>query len=455
LRTGYWITILFNTLCQSLTLQCADNANNAEAGVVSTPNNGWWSDFNEAVLNRRMLACIFTGFSSGLPLYVLIQMLPVWLRDQGVGLKEIGLFALVGIPYTWKFVWAPLLDRYFPARVGRRRSWMLMTQLPLLLSMGLMGMLEPAQSLWTIAYLAVVVAFFSASQDVVLDAYRREILPDRELGLGSSIHVQAYRLAGLIPGSLALILADQMPWQTVFWVVAGFMLLGIGLALVIKEPELSHGVPNTLKEAVVEPFHEFVSRKGLQSALLVLAFMFLYKIGDSMATALSSPFYLDLGFSKTDIGLIAKHAALWPAIVGGLLGGLWMIRLGINRSLWIFGVVQLISILGFALLSELGANKVMLAVVISFEYLGVGLGTAAFTAFIASQTHLRYAATQFALFTALTALPRTFVNASTGWIVEQLGWTQFYLLCTLIALPGMALLWKVAPWHERGSESIE
>lgn len=206
--------------------------------------------------------------------------------------------------------------------------------------------------------------------------------------------------------------------------------------------------PLSLRAAVVEPFKEFVNRKGWASALYLLLFLFLYKLGDNMATALSSPFYLDLGFTLTEIGTIAKTASLTAAIIGGLVGGVIMIRLGINRALWLFGVVQVLSILGFAALAEIGPNRMALAGVIVFEYLGVGLGTAAFTAFIARATMPAYAATQFALFTALAALPRTFANATTGIIVESVGWTNFYLLCTAVAIPGMVMLFKVAPWSE-------
>ena len=407
------------------------------------------SELLSAIFNRRMLICVFTGFSSGLPLYVIIQLLQVWLRDNQAGLAEIGLFALVGLPYTVKFLWAPLMDRYTPPFLGRRRGWLLPMQIACLLLIGLFGLLDPALSLMTVAYMALALAFFSASQDMVLDAFRREILPDNELGLGNSIHVQAYRIAGLVPGSLALILADHLPWSLVFWIVAAFMLFGIVMTLVVKEPPKVAGTPATLQSAVVEPFKEFFTRKGLSSALLILAFMFFYKVGDSMATALSSVFYLDLGFSKTEIGVVAKNAGLWSAIIGGLLGGIWMIKLGINRALWIFGAVQLVSIFGFAILAEVGANLWLLAGVIAFEYLGVGLGTAAFVAFIARETDRRYVATQFALLTALTALPRTFANAVTGVIVEYTGWTSFFLLCAFIAVPGMLLLFKVAPWKQQ------
>lgn len=413
-----------------------------------------------ALLTRRMLICVFTGFSSGMPLYLLLNLVPAWLRSEGVDLKLIGLFALIQFPYTWKFLWAPLLDRYVPPMgiTGRRRSWMLLMQIGLLLSIASLGYFSPVQELGTVIWLTVAVALFSATQDIALDAYRREILAEHELGLGNSVHVNAYRIAGLVPGSLSLILADHLPWHQVFVITALFMLPGMGLALMAREPAVAGGAPKSLKEAVVEPFHEFMTRAGVKEALLILGFIFLYKLGDSMATALATPFYLDMGFAKSDIGLVAKHAGLWPAVFGGLLGGLWMVKIGINRALWLFGVVQLVSIFGFAWLAWLepvamvdAAALVRLALVIGFEALGVGLGTAAFVAFIARATNPLYTATQFALFTSLAAVPRTFVNATTGLLVEQMGWFSFFMLCAALAVPGMLLLLKVAPWHERNS----
>jgi len=408
------------------------------------------ANLRAALINRRMLICIFTGFSSGLPLYILINLIPAWLRTEHVDLKAIGLFALIQLPFTWKFLWSPLLDRYAIPLLGRRRGWMLITQLLLLVSIPLFGTLDPQLDLWTIAYLATAVAFFSATQDIVLDAYRRELLPDPELGLGNSIFVQAYRVASLIPGALSLILADHLPWQSVFVITALFMIPGLVTTLLVSEPALAHPAPRTLADAIVLPFREFISRHGVREALLILAFIFLYKLGDSMATALATPFYLDIGFTKSEIGLIAKNAGLWPSVIGGLLGGLWMVKIGINRALWLFGLVQLLSILGFAWLAYVHQpDRVLLALVISAEALGVGLGTAAFVAFIARTTDPRYTATQFALFTSLAVVPRSVVNASTGWIVDAIGWFDFYLLCTVLALPGMALLWWVAPWNEQ------
>ncbi|MEW5780906.1 MAG: AmpG family muropeptide MFS transporter [Pseudomonadota bacterium] len=405
------------------------------------------------LLSRRMLICVFTGFASGMPLYLLLNLLPAWLRSEGISLKTIGLFALIQFPYTWKFLWAPFLD-CFVLPLGRRRGWIFLTQTLLLLIIALLGRLSPTEELGTIVWLTALLAFVSATADVALDAYRRELLAENELGLGNAVHVNAYRIAGLVPGSLSLILADHFAWDTVFLITALFMLPGMAMALLVEEPAIAKGSPRTLREAVVEPFREFITRAGLKEALLILAFIFFYKLGDSMATALATPFYLDLGYAKSDIGLVAKHAGLWPAVFGGLLGGLWMVSLGINRALWLFGVVQVVSIFGFAWLAALGpqsdidaAALVRLAAVIGFEALGVGLGTAAFVAFIARATHPTYTATQFALFTSLAAVPRTFINATTGWLVETLGWMPFFLLCALFALPGMALLIKVAPWR--------
>lgn len=408
-----------------------------------------------AMLNRRMLICIFTGFASGLPLYLLLNLVPAWLKTEGLSLRAIGAFALIQFPYTWKFLWAPLLDRYgILPWLGRRRSWMFVSQLGLLAAIAWLGHLSPRDDLPLIVVLTAVLAFLSATQDIALDAFRREILPDAELGLGNAIHVNAYRIAGLVPGSLVLILADHLPWSQVFLITAAFMVPGLLMTLSVREPLAAGGTPRTLREAVVEPFREFFGRHGTQSALLVLAFLFFYKLGDSLCTALATPFYLDMGYTKTEIGIIAKNAGLWPAVAGGILGGVWMLKLGINRALWVFGVVQAVTILGFLGLAWVGAAEstparlILLALVIGSEAIGVGLGTTAFVAFMARTTHPAYTATQLALFTSLMAVPRTVINAGAGWLVEQMGWTGFFALCFLLALPGMLLLLRVAPWHE-------
>jgi PAT family beta-lactamase induction signal transducer AmpG len=416
----------------------------------------------ERILNKRILLCIVTGFSSGLPLFVLISLLTAWLREGGVDLKAIGLLALVQFPYIWKFVWAPLCDRY-GLPMGRRRTWMLFSQIALMATIPLFGWLSPTSELALISLLAVVVAFFSATQDIAIDAYRRELLRDEEMGLGNVVHVNAYKIAGLIPGSLSLILADHLSWTWVYGITALFMLPGLLMTLLVQEPPASVRAPATLRQAIIEPFYEFINRKGWLSALAVLAFIFFYKLGDSMATSLATPFYLDLGYSKTEIGMIAKNAGLWPNVIGGIVGGIWMMKLGLNRALWIFGVLQALVILGFAWLATAGHTLPGLATVIGAEAFGVGLGTAAFVAFTANTTNPAYTATQFALFTSLAATPRTLANSLTGFMVEggdirlgdvtlihidALGWERFFYVCFAAALPGMLLLLKVAPWNQ-------
>jgi PAT family beta-lactamase induction signal transducer AmpG len=399
-----------------------------------------------------MLICVFLGFASGLPLYIQLGLLQAWLKTEGVSLRDIGLFALIQFPYTWKFIWAPLVDRYrLPglARLGRRRGWLLAMQVVVMVLVAAIGLQDPKNDLTTIVLLCTALAFFSASLDIVIDAFRRELLSDAELGLGTSIYVNAYKLAGLIPGSLSLILADHLPWDAVFAITAAFMLPGIMMVFCVAEPTVRGTPPKSLRDAVVLPFTEFVTRDGWSQALLILLFIFLYKIGDSMATALSTAFYLDIGFTKTEIGLIAKNVGLWASVVGGLVGGAWIMKVGINKGLWIFGVLQLVAVFGFAWLAKAGPDRGVLAFAIGFEaFASVGLGTAAFTAFIARTTDPRFTATQFALFTSLAVVPRTFANAGAGFIVEGSGWFDFFLICGALGLPGLLLLPKVAPWRQ-------
>lgn len=401
-----------------------------------------------------MSLCIVTGFCSGLPLFVLVNLVQAWLSKSGLSLKALGLFSLVMIPYTWKFLWAPIMDRFSVGVLGRRRGWMLVTQVALVLSIGSMGFLDPVNNPLQVALFCCAIAFLSASQDIVLDAFRRELLPDSEQGLGSAMFVNAYKISGMIPGALALILADHLPWPTVFMVTAAFMIPGVVCTLLCKEPEHSVAAPSSLRSAVIEPFTEFVQRNGVKQAAFVLLFILAYKLGDSMATALATKFYLDLGFTMTQIGVVAKSTGLWASLAGGVLGGIWMLRLGINKGLWIFGVAQALAILGFYALAAIGATMSGLATAIAAEAFAVGLGTTAMVAFIARTTDPRYAATQFALFTSLAAVPRTVITAFTGFIVEHVGWDHFFLICFALAVPGMLLLTKVAPWSADSTERI-
>ncbi|MDF7669993.1 AmpG family muropeptide MFS transporter [Orbaceae bacterium ESL0721] len=423
------------------------------------------------IFRSKMVICLFTGFASGLPFFLLIQLLPAWLESEGISIAAIGALSLTQFPYIGKFLWAPFMDRFSPLGLGRRRDWMVISQTSLLLLIITLGFCSPKWDLALISIISLTIALFSATQDIALDAFRRELLSDNELGLGNSIHINAFRLAGLVPGSLSLILSHYLDWESVFIITALFMLPAIILTIVVKEPMTIDAEakvliikepkdPNlinfNLKNIISKPFTEFINRNGVKSALLILLFIFLYKLGDSMATALATPFYLQMGYSRIDIGLIAKNASLWPSVFGALIGGALMIKIGINRALWLFGFVQLFSIFGFIWLSINGPfttiardELILLAIVISFEALGVGLGTAAFVAFIAKTTNPLYTATQFALFTSIAAIPRTLINATTGFMVEFLGWTTFFGLCTVLAIPGILLLYKVAPWHDK------
>ncbi|CAN0624160.1 MFS transporter, PAT family, beta-lactamase induction signal transducer AmpG [Burkholderia multivorans] len=417
----------------------------APALTAHEDHPGW-----RAFLNTHMLICVFLGFTSGLPLFTLVYLVQAWLRSEGVDLKAIGMFALIQFPYTWKFLWAPLMDRYIPRlpgwRPGRRRGWMLLTQLLVAAAIAALGVVSPRDSIWTVAALTTLVAFFGASSDIVIDAYRRELLRDTEQGLGNAVHVNAYKIAALIPGSLSLILSDHLPWNAVFAFTGAFMLPGILMTLVVREPSVQGAPPRNLRDAVVLPFREFIQRDGWRGALLVIAFIFLFKLGDTLATTLSTSFFLDIGFNKTQIGVIAKTTAFWASLAGGVIGGIWLVKIGIARGLWIFGVVQIVSTLGFAWLAKAGAQPILMAAVYGFETFATGLTLAAFTAYIASTTDPRYTATQFALFTSLASVPRTLASAASGFLVARIGWFDYFLVCAALGIPGMLLLFKVAPW---------
>lgn len=422
---------------------------NEVAGPSAAPTRPW----QEILLNRRMLICVFQGLSSGMPLFVLTQLVPGWLRTEGVDLSTIGLFAILTIPYNWKFLWSPLMDRYALPFLGRRRGWILASQVLLFASIGTFSGIDPATNLGAVVWVVVATSFFSATQDIVIDAYRREMLPDDELGMGNSIHINAYRVSSLVPGSLAFVLADLMPWGIVFWIVAAFMLVGICSTLWIPETALEETAPQSILDAVIQPFVEFFTRDTVKSALVMLAFLVLYKLGDNMAVALQTPYFIDLGFTLTEIGTVAKFAVLGSTILGTALGGIIMLRLSINKSLWVFGIVQMISILGYAALARIGANLYALFAAASFEYIGVGLGTVGITAFIAQHTNTRFTVTQLALLLSVVTLPRTVATATTGFIIEATGYFNFFLICFALAIPGMLLLFAVAPWSGRGMQS--
>ena len=391
-----------------------------------------------------MLVALVMGFACGLPLLLTISLLQAWMKEEGVDLAVIGMMALVGIPYTLKFLWAPFLDRFTLPFLGRRRGWLLIAQVALIFSIAGLGFTDPGYSPWMVAFAAFLVTFFSASQDIVVDAYRREDFPDEELGLASSLYINGYRVGMLLASGGGLIMADHMPFSAVYLIMAACMLPGVLTTLMAHEPEISVRTPETMKEAIFDPLVEYFSRKG---ALWILAFILFYKIGDTMASAMTMPFYLDIGFSKTEIGAVVKFFGFWATIAGTLAGGVLMLRLGINRSLWVFGFLQAMSTACFAILARIGHSVTALSSVIAFENLSSGMGTAAYAAFMASITNKKFTATQYALLTSLMGVPRVIASAPTGFLARSLGWESFFIACTLIAIPGMLLLLKFAPWN--------
>jgi PAT family beta-lactamase induction signal transducer AmpG len=398
------------------------------------------------IFSSHMLVSLLMGFASGLPLLLTITVLQAWMTEEGVDLTVIGLMILVGLPYSVKFLWAPFLDRFTLPFLGRRRGWLFAAQIALIFSIAGLGFSDPKNNPWMLAIAAFIVTFFSASQDIVIDAYRREDLSDEELGLGSSLYVNGYRVGMLLAGGGGLIMADHMPFSMVYLIMAGCMIPGVITTLLAREPRMTAGKPETMKEAVIAPLVEYFRRQG---ALWMLAFILLYKIGDTMASAMTTPFYLDIGFSKTEIGAVVKLFGFWAILAGTLTGGMIMIRLGISRSLWVFGFLQAISTAGFAVLARIGHSIPALSVVIGFENLSGGMGTAAYMAFMASITNKKFTATQYALLTSLMAVPRTIASAPTGFLAKNMGWFSFFIACALIAIPGMLLLLKFAPWKVR------
>ncbi|MEO6147248.1 MAG: AmpG family muropeptide MFS transporter [Sulfuriferula sp.] len=404
-----------------------------------------WQETLKSIFSGRMLVALVMGFTSGLPLLLTGSVLQAWLKDSGVSLAAIGAASLIGLPYTLKFLWAPLFDRFTLPLFGRRRGWLLLMQVILAAALVGLSLTNPAANLWGVALAALLVTFFSASQDIVIDAYRRESLHDVELGFGSALFVNGYRTGMLLAGGGGLILADQLSFPVMYQLMAAFMSVGIITTLLAREPMLAPGAPRTLKSAVIEPFVEFFKR---EEAWLILAFILFYKLGDTLATAISTPFYLDLGFSKTEIGAVVKLFGFWATILGGTLGGIWILRLGMYRALWAFGILQMLSTFGFVLLAHMGPHLTGLAAVVAVENFTGGLGTAAFVGFMGAMTDKRFTATQYALLSSLMGVPRVILSAPTGWMAETMGWTPFFLICTLLALPGLWLLRRFKGWVE-------
>ena len=392
-------------------------------------------------LNPRVVTVLFLGFSSGLPLALSSGTLQAWLTVEGVDIQTIGLFTLVGLPYTLKFLWSPLLDRFTVPLFGRRRGWILVFQALLLISIFAMSVVSPVKTPWVLAFLAFGLAFASASQDIVVDAYRAEVLREKERGLGAAVSVTGYRVAMLVSGALALVFSETFGWRATYMIMAGLMFVGMVAVWLGPEPGDPGTPPKTMREAVSEPLLEFFSRDG---AWLMLALIVLYKLGDAFAGSLTTSFLIrGVGFSVGEVGAVNKGLGLAATIVGALFGGTLMARLGLYYSLFLFGILQAVSNLSFMVLALVGKSYPMLIFTIAFENLAGGMGTAAFVAFLMALCNHSFTATQFALLSALASLGRVYVGPVSGELVAEFGWLLFFLVTFLAALPGLALLWKM------------
>ena len=411
--------------------------------VAAAGRPGW-----EVLAGGRLWIAGLMGLAGGLPLLLTLTLLQAWLSSAQVSLTTIGFLGLVALPYNLKFLWAPLLDRFVPPGLGRRRGWLVIAQVSLAASIVALGLQDPAQRLWAVGLAALAVAFFSATQDVVIDAYRRESLADSEQGLGASMYTYGYRLGMLVVSAGGLVMADRVGFRAVYLGMAGIMLAMVAVTLLAPEPGGGPEPPRTLKRAFLGPFAEFFRRREALpgGALAVLAFILLYKLGDNLADHMTIPFYLDLGFSNTEIGTVVEFFGTWALLLGVLLGGALQLRTGLYGALLVSGVLQGVSTAGFVVLSFVGYDLGWLAAVIAFENLARGMGSAALIAFMAFLTDRRFTATQFAMLSALATVPRVVLTAPTGWMATEMGWAPFFLFSTLVAIPGLLLLLGFRGW---------
>lgn len=390
------------------------------------------------LFNRRQFTTFLLGFSSGLPLALTGATLQAWFTVAGISLMTIGLLSFIGMPYNYKILWAPLMDRFIPPFLGRRRGWILITQLALIISIIVMALLDPKINPLLLAVIALAVAFLSASQDIVIDAYRVDLIKPEERGYAVALTTAGYRIAMLVSGGLALILADHFGWRATYLMMSAFMLVGVFGAWIGPEPESKVQPPTRLYEAIREPFREFMNRKN---AFLLLLLVVLYKLGDAFTVSLTSTFLLrDLGFSLTDVGTAYKTVGFLAMLAGAFLGGTLIPRIGIFRALLLFGGAQATAGLLFMALALVGKNYPLLLSTIILDFFASGMATAAFLTLLMSFCDPRYSATQYALLSALAAVGRIVVGPFAAWLVKDIGWANFFMVAFLVSMPGLILL---------------
>jgi len=399
------------------------------------------SPYTEVFRSPRVAAVLVLGFSSGLPLALTGSTLQAWLTVSEIDIRTIAWFSWIGVPYLLKFLWSPVMDRFVPPFFGRRRGWMLLTQLALFAGIAAMTLAPPAESILLLGILALWVAFASASQDIVIDAYRTDVLHPHERGMGAAVGVFGYRIAMLASGGLALILADQVGWRAAYLLMAALMAVGIATSVLAPEPETPAVPPRSLIDAVVLPLADLFSRHG---ALSLLALVMLYKFGDALAGTLTTAFLIrGVGFTPTDVGLVNKFLGLAALLLGALAGGVVLARMSLYRALLAFGVLQAVSNLSFAWLAWAGKSYPLLVFAVAFENLASGMGTAAFVALAMALCNSSFSATQYALLSALASLGRVLFGPVTGELVAWIGWADFFVVTFVAALPGLWLVWRM------------
>jgi len=398
-----------------------------------------------ALMNKRLLVVGLHGFAAGVPFTLVNEVLQAWLTVEKISIVTIGLFAYVQTPYAWKFLWAPFLDRYRLPFLGRRRGWIFLFQVLLLISIGILGLSNPASSLTLTALAAVLVAFYSASHDIVVDAYRADVLLPEERGPGSSYYVLFYRLASFFAGGIALILADYVSWRTVYFVMSVTMIAGLFATWIAPEVEWAkEKPPGSLLQASWLPLKEFFGRPA---PFQVLLFALIYKIDANVAQALMSTFFLQTGFTLTELGAIRKTVSVVGSLAGAVVGGLIMVKIGMKRSLWVFGVLQGIVGICFVAMTYMGRDSTMLAITVFSEFFFSGMGTAAYSAFFLAICDKRYSATQYALLTSIMAQSRILVQGQMGYLQAAVGWTNYFAISILAMIPGLLLLTRYDRWQ--------
>ena len=405
----------------------------------------------DVLKSKKMSVLLLMGFASGLPFPLTHSTIQAWMKTSGLSLEAVGnISTIIAYPYVLKFLWAPFLDRIMPSFLGLRRGWLMITQLMIVALLIAIGFFDPFVNYYEFILLALLLSFAGASQDIAIDAYRAEILDQKERGFAMPTAILGYRIALIVGASLALTLVASLGWQMVYVCMAGFMFIGVLTTLWCNEPEIQRSGSRSLKDSFVLPLKDFLKRPG---AYEILAFVFLYKFGEILATSLTTPFMIELGFTLPEIGAVTKGVGLLATIIGAAIGGAIMIYMSLKSALWLFGIIQSLATISYLILAEVGKNIYVMGTCIAVENLCLGMATSAFTAFLISLCNTKFTATQYALLTSLMALVHTNAPALAGKMVTELGWVYFFIACIFLTIPGLLLLLRYDHWFSVKTEA--